>query len=81
MVHCHYEIIPIHSCANILTEDGQVMVTLCKGQGGTPADKPLRSWHNSWQVVAQAAPSGFTLAQIQNFDASKFPGYHSVGFR
>ena len=57
------------------------MVTLCKGQGGTPADNPLRSWHDSWQVVAMAAQSGFCLARVDRFDATRFPEYHSVGFR
>ncbi|XP_005093632.1 uncharacterized protein LOC101851021 isoform X2 [Aplysia californica] len=69
------------SCASILSEDGQIMVTLCKGQGGTPADNPMRSWHDSWQVVAMATNSGFLLTDVMLFDATKYPEYHSVGFR
>lgn len=35
------------------------MVSLCKGQGGTPADgDSLRVWGDSWQIVEMAALSG-----------------------
>lgn len=71
----------LKSSSQILTDEGQVMVTLCKGQGGTPADNPMRSWHDSWQVQAMASNSGFILTQILPFDALQYPGYHSVGFR
>ena len=70
-----------HSCSQVLVPAGQVMVTLCKGQGGTPADQPQRSWHDSWQALAMAANAGFILAAILPFDAARFPEYHSVGFR
>ncbi|XP_076471113.1 ferredoxin-fold anticodon-binding domain-containing protein 1 homolog [Babylonia areolata] len=70
------------SVKNILDpEKGQVMVTLCKGQGGTPADQPMRSWHDSWQVVSMAANAGFILTQIHPFQAEEFVRYKSVGFR
>ncbi|CAL1533716.1 unnamed protein product [Lymnaea stagnalis] len=69
------------SCSQILAENGQVMVTLCKGQGGTPADQPLRSWHDSWQVLAMATNAGFILTRAVPFNDSLYPGYHSVGFR
>ncbi|XP_023197674.1 ferredoxin-fold anticodon-binding domain-containing protein 1 isoform X2 [Xiphophorus maculatus] len=39
------------SCVEVLAEDGEVHVSLCNGQGGTPADQPKREWHNSWQIV------------------------------
>ncbi|KAH9519144.1 hypothetical protein Btru_074837 [Bulinus truncatus] len=69
------------SCGQILTDEGLIYVTLCKGQGGTPADQPLRSWHDSWQILAMAANAGFLLASVVAFDISCFPGYHSTGFR
>ncbi|RUS80710.1 hypothetical protein EGW08_011533 [Elysia chlorotica] len=69
------------SCSQVLIPDGQVMVTLCKGQGGTPADRPQRSWHDSWQALAMAANAGFILTDIRPFEAGMFPEYHSVGFR
>ncbi|MEQ2191740.1 hypothetical protein XENOCAPTIV_001925, partial [Xenoophorus captivus] len=37
------------TCVEVLAEDGEVHVSLCNGQGGTPADQPKREWHNSWQ--------------------------------
>ncbi|KAK7098774.1 ferredoxin-fold anticodon-binding domain-containing protein 1 homolog [Littorina saxatilis] len=70
------------SVKNILdSKRGQVMVTLCKGQGGTPADQPMRSWHDSWQAVSMAANAGLILTQIYPFQTQDFPRYHSVGFR
>ncbi|BFZ15873.1 hypothetical protein BsWGS_18913 [Bradybaena similaris] len=69
------------SCSHILSDDGQVMVTLCKGQGGTPADQPMRCWHDSWQVQAMAASAGFILSHVLPFEACQYPAYHSVGFR
>ncbi|GFR70893.1 ferredoxin-fold anticodon-binding domain-containing protein 1-like [Elysia marginata] len=69
------------SCSQVLAPGGHVMVTLCKGQGGTPADRPQRSWHDSWQALAMAANAGFVLADIFHFEADSFPEYHSVGFR
>ncbi|XP_064424786.1 ferredoxin-fold anticodon-binding domain-containing protein 1 [Latimeria chalumnae] len=69
------------SCADILAEKGEVHVALCKGQGGTPADQPMREWHNSWQVVAMAAGAGFLLSEVQPFSVSKYSGYNSTGYR
>ena len=37
---------------------GDICVTLCKGQGGTPQDQPYRSHGNSWQIVNNAANAG-----------------------
>ena len=38
--------------------DGDICVTLCKGQGGTPVDEPQRAHGNSWQIVNNAAKAG-----------------------
>lgn len=44
---------------------GQVWVTLCSGQGGTPADGPRqRTLKQSWSVVEQAASAGFILVSV-----------------
>lgn len=64
-----------HSCAEVLTRDGEVHVALCRGQGGTPADQPRREWHNSWQVVAVAAGAGFILSDVHPFRAETARGY------
>ncbi|KAK6191732.1 hypothetical protein SNE40_003339 [Patella caerulea] len=69
------------SASKVLEERGQIMVTLCKGQGGTPADKPMRAWHDSWQVVSMAANSSLILREIISFNASEYSVYNSVGYR
>ncbi|NXL31972.1 FDXA1 protein, partial [Glaucidium brasilianum] len=70
-----------HSSAEVLTEEGEVHVALCNGQGGTPADQPRREWHNSWQIVAVAAGAGFILSDVRPFRAETIHGYKCTGYR
>jgi hypothetical protein len=37
------------SAEAVLSDGGEIWLTLCDGQGGTPADNQQRKWHNSWQ--------------------------------
>ncbi|NWR54528.1 FDXA1 protein, partial [Bucorvus abyssinicus] len=69
------------SSAEVLTEEGEVHVALCNGQGGTPADQPRREWHNSWQIVAVAAGAGFILSNVHPFKAETIHGYKCTGYR
>ncbi|XP_008063779.1 ferredoxin-fold anticodon-binding domain-containing protein 1 [Carlito syrichta] len=69
------------SCADVLAKEGEVHVALCRGQGGTPADKPQREWHNSWQVVAMAALGGLILSDVHLFCCEAVPGYKCTGYR
>ncbi|KAL2095104.1 hypothetical protein ACEWY4_009823 [Coilia grayii] len=69
------------SCAQVLKEGGEVHVALCNGQGGTPADSPMREWHNSWQAVAMAAEAGLILSEVHPFDPTKYQGYKCTGYR
>ncbi|XP_054853888.1 ferredoxin-fold anticodon-binding domain-containing protein 1 [Eublepharis macularius] len=69
------------SCADVLAEKGEVHVALCRGQGGTPADQPMREWHNSWQVVAMAAEAGFILNDVHPFNTRDASGYKCTGYR
>ncbi|XP_067826856.1 ferredoxin-fold anticodon-binding domain-containing protein 1 [Heptranchias perlo] len=69
------------SCTGILSSKGDVYVTLCRGQGGTPADQPMREWHNSWQIVAMAARAGLILSKVHPFDCTHYYGYTSTGYR
>ncbi|XP_074832859.1 ferredoxin-fold anticodon-binding domain-containing protein 1 isoform X2 [Carettochelys insculpta] len=69
------------SCTDVLTDKGEVHVALCKGQGGTPADQPMREWHNSWQVVAKAAEAGFILSDVHPFNSKGVHGYKCTGYR
>ena len=66
---------------HISTPNGEIWVTLCNGQGGTPADKNQREWHNSWQIVDVAAKAGLILNRVGEFVADNYPGYVSKGYR
>ncbi|XP_019941721.2 ferredoxin-fold anticodon-binding domain-containing protein 1 [Paralichthys olivaceus] len=69
------------SCVQVLAEDGEVHVSLCNGQGGTPADQPRREWHNSWQVAAMAAEAHLILSDIRPFESGKYQSYKCTGYR
>lgn len=69
------------SCVQVLSEDGEVHVSLCNGQGGTPADQPKREWHNSWQVAAMAAEANLILNDVQPFESEKYHNYKCTGYR
>ncbi|XP_062309857.1 ferredoxin-fold anticodon-binding domain-containing protein 1 isoform X2 [Osmerus eperlanus] len=69
------------SCVQVLREEGEVHIALCNGQGGTPADQPMREWHNSWQVIVMAAEAGLLLSDVRPFDDKKFASYRCTGYR
>ncbi|XP_038129949.1 ferredoxin-fold anticodon-binding domain-containing protein 1 [Cyprinodon tularosa] len=69
------------SCVEILSEDGEVHVSLCNGQGGTPVDQPKREWHNSWQVSAMAAEAHLILSCVTPFESDHLPSYKCTGYR
>ncbi|XP_077402326.1 ferredoxin-fold anticodon-binding domain-containing protein 1 isoform X2 [Vanacampus margaritifer] len=69
------------SCVEVLAEDGEVHVSLCNGQGGTPADQPRRERHNSWQVVAMAAEARLVLSDVRPFESDKYQSYKCTGYR
>lgn len=66
---------------NFLKSTGQVIVTLCNGQGGTPADNPQRNWNDSWQLVEMSAHGNFLLTDVQPFETSFFENYIVTGYR
>ncbi|KTG39242.1 hypothetical protein cypCar_00038074 [Cyprinus carpio] len=68
------------NAVSVLKDSGEVHVTLCNGQGGTPCDSPVREWHNSWQVVAMAAEAGLILSEIRPFDCEMYQGYRCTGY-
>ena len=49
---------------HVESDDGDICVTLCKGQGGTPVDEPHRTHGNSWQIVNNAAKAGEFFYQV-----------------
>ena len=46
------------SISDVINDDTDVLITLCRGQGGTPVDVHRNGYGNSWQVATQAAKSG-----------------------
>lgn len=69
-----------HSASHFLDSEGEVHVTLCKGQGGTPVDEP-RDYGNTWKVVEMAADAGLMLTRVLPFSSANFPGYLGTGYR
>ncbi|KAM9846818.1 ferredoxin-fold anticodon-binding domain-containing protein 1 [Aulostomus maculatus] len=69
------------SCVQVLAEDGEVHVSLCNGQGGTPADQPKRERHNSWQIVAMAAEAHLILSDVRPFESETYQSYKCTGYR
>ncbi|XP_075526850.1 uncharacterized protein LOC142558590 isoform X5 [Dermacentor variabilis] len=58
------------SAGRVLRPGSLVQVTLCRGQGGTPADSKVRRCpSDTWQVVEMAAPGGFILHRVVPFRA------------
>ena len=46
------------SIIEFIDDDSHVLITLCRGQGGTPIDVSRNGYGNSWQVATQAAKAG-----------------------
>ena len=67
--------------SGLLADKGEVHVTLCCGQGGTPADSGCRGYKNSWKVVEMAAEGGLVLDRVEPFMRSDTPGYTPTGYR
>ncbi|OAD58005.1 GTP-binding protein 5 [Eufriesea mexicana] len=69
------------SASEQIKSNGQVLVTLCNGQGGTSLDNPSRRWDDSWKVTEMAAHGNFVLITINPFDWSAFQNYMTTGYR
>ena len=69
------------STKSVMAPRGCVRVTLCSGQGGTPADSTQRGYHNSWRIVEMAAEAGLVLSRVHPFTLSSYPGYVPTGYR
>lgn len=69
------------SCSGAVSKDGEVQVTLCAGQGGTPGDSVDRGYQNSWKVTEMAAEGGFVLHRMEAFFPAEYPGYIPTGYR
>ncbi|KYN37065.1 GTP-binding protein 5 [Trachymyrmex septentrionalis] len=69
------------SSERMIKENGQILVTLCNGQGGTPMDEPRRRWDDSWKIVEMAAHGNFILTRIEPFLWQSFQNYIVTGYR
>lgn len=69
------------SKSGLCSSEGEVHVTLCAGQGGTPGDAADRGYQNSWKVVEMAAEGGFVLHRVEPFSLTDCPGYIPTGYR
>lgn len=69
------------SAVHVLDEHGQILVTLCGGQGGIPLDSVVRRWDDSWKVVLMASYAGLILRKLKKFDASQYSEYSATGYR
>jgi GTP-binding protein len=69
------------SASKLVTLDGRILVSLCKGQGGTKVDEPIRRWDDTWQVVEMAAYGELVLVSVKKFRNDMIPKYSSIGYR
>ncbi|DBA02519.1 TPA: hypothetical protein N0F65_010991 [Lagenidium giganteum] len=71
------------SARDVLAADGQVWVSLCAGQGGTPMEKKVRAWGDTWQVMHCAASAGLLVQNVHECPVDELLalGYYSVGYQ
>jgi hypothetical protein len=68
------------SASLILSEGGKILVTLCKGQSGTPYDTK-RKYGDTWQIIEMATYGDLVLNEVHPFYSSDWPVYNSNGYR
>ena len=71
----------ISSCRRLLTDDGDIVITLCRGQGGTPAETVIRSRADTWRIVDTCHEADCILTHVETFCPDQFSDYTSVGYR
>ncbi|XP_053997285.1 ferredoxin-fold anticodon-binding domain-containing protein 1 isoform X3 [Hylaeus anthracinus] len=69
------------NATKLLKNNGQILVTLCNGQGGTLFDNPLRRWDDSWKITEMAAHGNCVLSKIEPFEWLLFQNYIVTGYR
>uniref|UniRef100_A0A8D8PTF2 Ferredoxin-fold anticodon-binding domain-containing protein 1 n=1 Tax=Cacopsylla melanoneura TaxID=428564 RepID=A0A8D8PTF2_9HEMI len=58
----------------------EVIIPLCKGQGGTLFDE-TRNWEDTWKGVEMAGHAELVLSNVEYFDTKQLTYYTSIGFR
>lgn len=73
----------LSNAARMLNPKGCVAITLCQGQGGTPAEFQARKNTDTWQVQNAAAECGLLLTRVAAcpMDELQIQGYECTGFR
>ena len=66
----------ISSCREMVTDDGEIVITLARGQGGTPAE--ARSPGDTWRLVDTCHEAGCVLTRVQDFCPHQHLGYSQV---
>lgn len=61
-------------------EKCEVVIPLCKGQGGTIFDE-TRNWEDTWKLVEMAGQADFVLSNLEYFNTKTLNHYSSIGFR
>ena len=68
----------ISSCREMVTDDGEIVITLARGQGGTPAEAEARSPGDTWRLVDTCHEAGCVLTRVQEFCPNQNLGYSQV---
>ena len=68
----------ISSCREMVTDDGEIVITLARGQGGTPAEAEARSPGDTWRLVDTCHEAGCVLTRVQDFCPHQHLGYSQV---
>ena len=71
----------ISSCRKMIEDDGLIVITLCRGQGGTPGDTVQRSPSDHWRLVDMCHEADCILTGVETFPHKQFLDYHQVGYR
>ena len=69
------------SVSQLLSAQGRVLVSLCRGQSGTCYDSVRRNFDDSWQVVEMAAYGDLVLKAVTPLQIADWPGYQCNGYR
>ena len=68
------------ACQLLEASSGEIHITLCRGQGGTPTDHQRR-YNDTWKVVELAAEANLKLVRVQPFNREQYTEYTSTGYR
>ncbi|CAK8994442.1 unnamed protein product [Durusdinium trenchii] len=73
----------LQEASRLLTEDGQVLISLLQGQGGSPAEATQRRPKDTWQAQEMGLEAGLLLVGVSECPMEELlaMGYESTGFR